>query len=127
MQAIKGKGSKPEMIVRRTVHSLGYRYRLHRRDLPGSPDLAFPRFQAVIFVHGCFWHRHACKLGRPIPKTRRLFWTKKFSENVVRDKRARASLIEIGWRVLTIWECEVRALGNEDLQDLIHEFLEGKA
>ncbi|MBK3735767.1 DNA mismatch endonuclease Vsr [Azospirillum brasilense] len=108
MARIGPRDSKPEMIVRRMVHALGYRFRLHRRDLPGTPDLIFPRLRKVIFVHGCFWHRHeGCRLTTT-PKTRAEFWQEKFSRNVERDARKEDELRSLGWDVLTIWECETR-------------------
>jgi len=110
MARIGGKNTGPEMIVRKLVHSLGYRYRLHRRDLPGSPDLVFPGKGRVIFVHGCFWHRHPdpkCKLAR-LPKSRLEFWEPKFKANTTRDRLAQQKLDEMGWKSLTIWECELK-------------------
>lgn len=106
MSRIRGKHTGPELVVRRLVHSLGYRYRLHDRTLPGSPDLVFAARGKVIFVHGCFWHRHKCKLGRPVPATRRDFWTTKFLENKQRDRVARQKLRNAKWEVLVIWECQ---------------------
>jgi DNA mismatch endonuclease, patch repair protein len=105
MAAIRGRDTKPEMIVRRLVHRLGYRFRLHRRDLPGRPDLVLPRHRAVIFVHGCFWHQHDCRYGRVVPVTRAEFWQKKRAENVSRDARNINALTDTGWRVLIVWEC----------------------
>ncbi|WP_272867606.1 very short patch repair endonuclease [Sinorhizobium meliloti] len=108
MARIGPRDTKPEMIVRRMVHALGYRFRLHRRDLPGSPDLVFPRLRKVIFVHGCFWHRHpGCKKATS-PKTRVDFWQQKFSMNVERDARKEEELGEQGWDVKIVWECETR-------------------
>ena len=108
MSRIRGRDTKPEMIVRRIAHGLGFRFRLHRRDLPGSPDLVFPKHRAVIMVHGCFWHRHpGCRYATS-PKTRVRFWEEKFEGNVVRDRRNEDALDELGWRVLVIWECETR-------------------
>ena len=108
MSRIKGRNTTPELAIRRIAHGLGFRFRLHRRDLPGSPDLVFPRYQTVIFVHGCFWHRHdGCRYAYR-PKSRIQFWTKKFEENVARDERNEAALRNLGWRVLVIWECETR-------------------
>lgn len=108
MSRIRGKDSRPEMVVRRLVHAMGYRFRLHRRDLPGSPDLVFSRRKSVVFVHGCFWHRHpGCRMAST-PKTRTDFWTEKFLRNIKRDAAATAALEAAGWRVLIIWECEVR-------------------
>jgi len=110
MGRIKGKDSKPEMIVRRLVHGMGLRYRLHRKDLPGKPDLVLSRHRTAIFVHGCFWHRHhdpACALAR-MPKTRLEFWEPKLEANRLRDIRNKEALEAAGWRVLTVWECEVK-------------------
>jgi DNA mismatch endonuclease (patch repair protein) len=108
MAAIKGKNTKPEMIVRRLAHKLGYRFRLHRRDLPGCPDLAFPSLRRVIFVHGCFWHMHDCRYGCVVPRTNASFWQAKRRSNVDRDERQMAALRRDGWRVLVVWECETR-------------------
>lgn len=110
MALIRATDTKPEMKVRRAVHRAGYRYRLHRKDLPGKPDLVFPSRRAVIFVHGCFWHRHPdpdCKLAR-LPKSRPEFWIPKLARNAERDQEAREELERLGWRVLVIWECELR-------------------
>lgn len=106
MSRIQGKNTKPELIVRRVAHALGYRFRLHRRDLPGSPDLVFPRLGKVIFVHGCFWHRHrGCKYSYS-PKSNMAFWEKKFLRNIERDRDVVKKLRKLGWAVLVIWECE---------------------
>lgn len=112
MRRITGKNTGPEITVRKLVHSLGYRYRLHRRTLPGSPDLVFPRHRKVIFVHGCYWHRHddpSCKLAR-LPKSRLDFWLPKLDANARRDVSAQAELLRLGWKILVIWECELRNL-----------------
>lgn len=107
MARIKSKDTKPELVVRRLVHRLGYRFRLHRRDLPGKPDLVFPGRQRVIFVHGCFWHaHHPCKVSNR-PKSNSEFWDAKFEYNRTRDLRNVNVLIDKGWNVLTVWECEV--------------------
>lgn len=106
MSRIRGKGTKPELLVRSLAHRLGFRFRLHVRRLPGSPDLVFPSRQIVLFVHGCFWHRHK---GCPycyVPKSNIQFWREKFEKNVLRDERVRTGLEEMGWRVAVIWECE---------------------
>jgi DNA mismatch endonuclease (patch repair protein) len=108
MAQVKGRNTLPEMIVRRMAHSLGYRFRLHRRELPGSPDLVFPRRKAVIFVHGCFWHRHGGCRKATSPKSREDFWNEKFERNVARDKRVKSELERMGWKVLVVWECETR-------------------
>lgn len=107
MALVRGKDTKPELIVRQLVHRLGFRYRLHGRDLPGTPDLVFPRRGKVIFVHGCFWHRHAgCALAR-LPKSRGEFWSAKLVGNVDRDSRSVRALRRLGWGVMTIWECQL--------------------
>lgn len=108
MARVGSKDTKPEMTVRRTAHALGYRYRLHARDLPGSPDLVFRGRRKVIFVHGCYWHRHpGCKRAS-MPSTRREYWQAKFDRNVARDADAEAALREAGWDVLVVWECETK-------------------
>lgn len=110
MAAIRGKDSAPELTVRRALHRAGLRYRLHARHLPGTPDVVMPKYRLAIFVHGCFWHRHAhCKLAAT-PSSRRAFWLKKFRANARRDKRARALLAEQGWRVIVVWECATRGM-----------------
>ena len=106
MSQIKGKNTKPEIRVRKTLHQMGYRFRLHRRDLPGCPDIVLPRNRTAIFVHGCYWHRHKGCSCAYTPKTRIAFWTKKFVENVARDHRRQAELRELGWRVQVVWECQ---------------------
>jgi len=108
MSGIKGKNSAPEMKVRRLLFAAGFRFRLHRRDLPGTPDIAMPGRKIVIFVHGCFWHAHrGCKYAKT-PSTRTDFWTAKLQANIDRDKRAFNKLASLGWRVLCIWECATR-------------------
>jgi len=107
MRAIKSRDTKPEMAVRRTAHAMGFRYRLHRADLPGSPDLVFPSRRAVVFVHGCFWHGHGCKRGSRTPKTNKNYWTAKIARNRQRDRDAVANLRSQGWRVLVLWECQL--------------------
>ncbi|RMB07975.1 very short patch repair endonuclease [Eilatimonas milleporae] len=126
MGRIKAKDTKPEMTVRRLVHGLGYRYRLHRRDLPGNPDLVFTSRRKVIFVHGCFWHRHPdkdCKLAR-LPKTRLDFWLPKLEANRERDIKKQKQLRDLGWRFMIIWECQLNNL--DDLLINIKGFLEAK-
>jgi DNA mismatch endonuclease (patch repair protein) len=110
MSRIGGKDTKPELLVRRLAHRLGYRYRLHDRKLPGHPDLVFPRRRCVIFVHGCFWHRHqlaTCKLAR-LPKSRLDFWREKLEGNRLRDRENEMRLALLGWRHLVLWECELK-------------------
>ena len=108
MSAIKSKNTKPEITVRKLLHSMGYRFRLHKKDLPGSPDIVLPKYKTVIFVHGCFWHRHQnCKYASN-PKTRREFWKKKFKENIERDKKTQEKLKNLGWKTNIVWECEVK-------------------
>lgn len=123
MSRVRGKDTKPEMAVRRLVHAMGYRYRLHRRDLPGIPDLVFGPLKKVIFVHGCFWHRHPdpqCKLAR-MPKSRLDFWRPKLEGNRRRDERIEAELRGLGWRVMVVWECEIGH--KEQLGNSVREFL----
>lgn len=110
MSGIKSKNSKPELAIRRQLFALGYRYRLHRRDLPGTPDLVFPKLKTAIFVHGCFWHRHGCS-KTSFPSSNSEFWLAKFRANVNRDKRALELLRTAGWRVCVIWECGVSKEG----------------
>ena len=105
---IRGRDTGPEVVVRRIAHRLGFRFRLHRKDLPGRPDLAFPRYRSVVFVHGCFWHRHEGCRSACEPKTRISFWSEKFNRNVARDRDNEEALRALGWRVLVIWECEIR-------------------
>ena len=107
MAAIRGKDTKPEMRVRRAVHAAGFRYRLHQGDLPGRPDLVLTRLRTVVFVHGCFWHRHACQPAR-WPNTRLAFWRKKIEANQASDVRTIYFLSAAGWRVEVIWECELK-------------------
>ena len=108
MSQIKCKNTKPEMIVRSLVHRMGYRYSLHRKDLPGKPDLVLTRHSKIIFVHGCFWHMHNCRYGRVKPKTRAKFWQKNRQGNVERDRKNLRQLRKDGFKVLVIWECQTR-------------------
>lgn len=121
MRAVKGRDTATEMTVRRLAHSLGFRYRLHRRDLPGTPDLVFPARRAVVFVHGCFWHQHHCPRGSRLPKTRRDYWEPKLRRNQHRDRRNQRLLGEMGWRVLVVWECQVT--DNPSLATALQRFL----
>lgn len=108
MAKVRGKNTKPEMAVRRAAHALGLRFRLHRRDLAGTPDLVFPKRKIALFVHGCFWHRHEGCSKSSMPKTRAAFWQAKFDRNMARDGRAAEVLQATGWTVATVWECETR-------------------
>lgn len=108
MSGIKGKNTKPEIQVRKYLHGRGLRFRLHVKDLPGKPDLVFPKYKAVVFVHGCFWHQHAACKYATMPSTRVNFWTNKLSENVARDSYQIAALEGLGWRVFVVWECELQ-------------------
>ena len=108
MSRIKGRNTKPELAVRSLLHRMGYRFRLHRADLPGKPDIVLSRYRTVIFVHGCFWHRHKdCRFAYT-PKSRTEFWLKKLEPNVIRDIQVKSDLELLGWRVITLWECELR-------------------
>jgi DNA mismatch endonuclease (patch repair protein) len=124
MSRIRSGNTKPEMTVRRLVHGMGFRYRLHSPHLPGRPDLVFAGRKKIIFVHGCFWHRHeheSCKLGR-LPKSRLDFWLPKLEGNKARDASVQKELGALGWKVLVVWECELKDRGN--LANRIKEFLE---
>lgn len=108
MRRVKGHDTRPELLVRRTLTRLGARYRLHRKDLPGAPDIVLPGRRLALFVHGCFWHGHDCRRGARTPKTNREYWTAKVARNRARDARSCAELAEAGWRVAIIWECEMK-------------------
>lgn len=107
MSRIRGRDTRPELLLRRGLHGLGFRFRLHRKDLPGHPDMVFPAKQAVIFAHGCFWHGHSCPMCR-LPSTRTAFWDTKINSNQARDRKTSNALAETGWRVLVVWECALR-------------------
>ena len=108
MAAIRGKDTAPELAIRRILHAMGLRFRLHRKDLPGRPDIVLPKHRTVVFVHGCFWHRHENCRHTTTPKTRQEFWQTKFAANIERDRRNQTDLQQLGWRVIVIWECELR-------------------
>lgn len=110
MRAVKSKDTKPELILRRALHRRGLRFRLNVRHLPGTPDLVFPRFRAIVFVHGCFWHGHDCPRGARIPKTNTDYWLGKIDRNKTRDAANCAALEALGWRVQTVWECDLKAV-----------------
>ena len=119
MSRVKSADTMPEMAIRRLIYRLGYRYRLHAAGLPGRPDIVFRNKKKVIFVHGCFWHRHRCRNGRRLPKSHRRFWRRKLEKNAVRDKRCLIALRRMGYTSLIIWECQVqRICGNEGCHEL---------
>ncbi len=122
MSRVRDKDTSPERRVRSIAHGLGYRYRLHRNDLPGNPDIVFPSRKKMIFVHGCFWHGHNCRRGRRIPKANAEYWIEKIRRNVERDALNQAKLASLGWDVLVIWECETR--DPESLSNSIRRFAE---
>jgi len=120
MSRIRGKDTKPEMLLRRSLHARGLRYRLHSKGLPGHPDLVFPRHRAIIFVHGCFWHGHRCALSK-IPTTRTEFWIEKIDRNVQRDRGTIRKLRALAWRVMIVWECAMRGKGRLSSADLAEQ------
>ncbi|GGC12552.1 very short patch repair endonuclease [Novosphingobium endophyticum] len=121
MRLIRKVNTKPELVVRRVAHRLGYRFRLHRRDLPGTPDLVFPRLRKTILVHGCFWHQHpGCRLAR-LPKSRPEYWLPKLRRNKERDAAALEALENLGWQVLVLWECDVAS--EDAVADVVQSFL----
>lgn len=123
MSRIRGRDTGPELAVRSLLHRAGFRFRVNRRDLPGTPDIVLPRYRVVMFVHGCFWHRHrGCRLAYA-PKTRKTFWARKFKDNTQRDKKNYAALEKLGWRVIVVWECEVRETAQ--LSRRLHTELKG--
>lgn len=129
MSRIRGRDTKPELQLRRGLHAAGFRFRLHSPDLPGRPDIVFPRYRAAILVHGCFWHGHDCPLFK-LPVTRREFWAKKICGNRDRDKRTVAALLALGWRTFTVWECSIKGPGRQPLPAVIERcaaFIRGKA
>lgn len=121
MQAVKGKNTRPELVVRSLVHSMGFRFRLHRKDLPGNPDVVFSRLRKVIFVHGCFWHGHDCARGARVPKTNRDYWDQKIGGNRRRDRRSLAELKALGWQAKVFWECQLK--DQQRLRKWLRNFL----
>lgn len=121
MAAIRGRDTHPELVLRKRLHAAGFRFRLHRRDLPGRPDVVLPRYRAAVLVHGCFWHRHANCRFAAVPASNASFWSSKFAANVERDARNIAALCKLGWRVAIVWECALRGANAQqsicDLQD----------
>lgn len=120
MAAIKGGHTKPELLIRRAMHATGLRYRLHAKHLPGKPDLVFPRYKAVVFVHGCFWHQHDCHLFS-WPATRQDFWREKLGRNALNDERAAAALLATDWRVATVWECALKGRAKADFAEAMQQ------
>ena len=120
MSRIRGKNTKPELVLRKALHAAGFRYRLHDRKLPGRPDIVLPRYRAVIMVHGCFWHGHDCALFR-LPEERRDFWAGKIGRNRQRDVTVWLELLAAGWRVCTVWECAMRGRGKQVLPELVEQ------
>lgn len=123
MRAIRSKDTKPELQIRRWLHGAGFRFRLHRNDLPGRPDLVLPKYNAVILVHGCFWHGHACHMFK-LPGTRTEFWREKINANCSRDVRDTAALLAAGWRVLTVWECSIKGSRRRSAEVITSEITE---
>jgi len=121
MSSVKSKDTRPEIIVRKLLHSMGYRFRLHRKDLPGTPDIVLPKYKKVIFVHGCFWHGHEGCPRAKLPKTNMEFWDAKITKNMTRDAEAMQILSQTGWKSLVIWTCEMKDL--EQLSKKIRDFL----
>ncbi|MBW7836084.1 MAG: DNA mismatch endonuclease Vsr [Sphingomonadales bacterium] len=122
MRAVKGKNTSAEIEIRRLVHALGYRYRLHRSDLPGKPDIVFSKRRKIIFVHGCFWHQHDCRRGARSPKSHQEYWLVKLNKNKERDKIHLKNLKRMGWRSLVIWECQIK--NTEKVKEKIRKFIE---
>lgn len=123
MRAVRSKDTQPELAVRRLLHALGYRYRLHRKDLPGAPDLVFVRRRKVIFVHGCFWHGHDCKRGSRKPKSNSDYWQAKIARNKERDARSVDALERDRWETITVWECELSSAKRDELTSRLVRFL----
>ncbi len=124
MRSIRARDTHPERCVRSLLHRMGYRYRLHAHGLPGTPDLVFPSRKRIVFVHGCFWHRHTCRKGRSMPATRTGFWRKKLEGNKQRDQRVRRQLRRLGWRVFVVWECQLHPTKIDRLTERLVNFLE---
>ena len=122
MACVKGRDTKPEKVVRSLVHRMGFRFSLYRKDLPGKPDIVLPRYEKVIFVHGCFWHGHANCRKATIPATNTEFWTEKIAKNKIRDTKSKRQLRRLGWQVLVVWECEIAR--TEKLMRKLNRFLE---
>jgi DNA mismatch endonuclease (patch repair protein) len=127
MSRVKGKNTKPEIVVRSLLHNAGYRFRLHRSDLPGCPDIVLPKYRAAILIHGCFWHQHpGCKKAT-IPEQNADYWSRKLARNQTRDQQVQCELKNLGWNVLVIWDCEIRTRKLEGLIERLHETLQRTA
>ena len=129
MAGIQGKNTKPEILIRKALHARGFRFRLHVKDIPGKPDLVLPKYRALIFVHGCFWHGHGCRYFK-VPQTRPEFWLEKIGKNQRRDSLQEEALKAMGWRVLVVWECAVRSMRKDKsslLVDLIASWLKNES
>jgi len=120
MSGIRGKNTRPEVSIRKELFRRGFRYRLHAKELPGKPDIAFPRYRAVVFIHGCFWHGHDCRLFK-MPSTRVDFWKTKFERNRANDQMARETLLALGWRVATVWECSIKGRESKGIEAVADE------
>ena len=123
MSGIRGKDTKPELLIRRALHAKGFRYRLHSRNVPGSPDLVLPKFRAAVFINGCFWHGHDCPLFR-LPGTRTEFWQAKIERNRMRDKEVAAMLSQSDWRRLVVWECVLKGRGKLPFETVVHQIID---
>lgn len=121
MAAVKGRDTNPEKLVRSMLFRQGFRFRLHRRDLPGKPDIVLPRYRTIVFVHGCFWHGHDCRKGRQRPRTRPAFWQSKLDGNMARDRANQAALAALGWKVFTVWTCQTASDAQRVLAYLTKE------
>jgi len=127
MAGIRGRDTRPELLLRKALHARGFRYRLADKRLPGSPDIVLPKYRAVIFVHGCFWHRHPGCGKATTPASNTDFWLAKFAANVTRDERNLHDLIDLGWRVAIVWECAIGRIIQQELMNNLQRFLEGQA
>jgi len=128
MSRIRGKNTAPELVVRRLLHRLGFRFRLHRKDIPGKPDIILPKYKTAIFVHGCYWHRHdGCARGQSVPSTNKSFWLTKFGMNMKRDAKVAKMLADTGWRRLVVWECEVKPSKMDLLEERLRQELTDQA
>lgn len=124
MSRIRGKNTKPELLIRSLLHRAGYRFRIHAPNLPGKPDVVLPKYRAVIFVHGCFWHRHEGCVNATVPKSRTDFWEEKFRRTVERDQQKQRQLEEMGWKVLIVWECDLNSGPLKQLKVIEKQLLE---